>query len=168
MLYDHIILCCIAIIEQANSSKMNPNTRPLKLNQFFFLSDQHFRFQGAPNQTRLTYSTMRNFHVQIWRLKTWPGGQLSHSGPEPTRYHGYFIRSKGQTWEDRMTRLQWQACLETLHTELQLQASTTTELKALPLGLPSNLQYKAHQYTKLQCLSSRLAVVFAQSIEARC
>ena len=35
-------------------------------------------------------------------------------------------------------------------------------------GLPSNLWYKAHKITKLKCFSSRLAVVFAQSIEAMC
>ena len=34
--------------------------------------------------------------------------------------------------------------------------------------LSSNLQYKTHQIPKLICFSSRLAVVFVQSIEARC
>ena len=34
--------------------------------------------------------------------------------------------------------------------------------------LPSNIWYKLHQIPKLKCFSSRLAVVFAQSIEARC
>ena len=32
---------------------------------------------------------------------------------------------------------------------------------------PANLQYETHQIQKLYCFSSRLAVVFAQSIEAR-
>ena len=35
-------------------------------------------------------------------------------------------------------------------------------------GLLSNLWYKAHQIPKLWCFSSRLTVVFAQSIETRC
>ena len=34
--------------------------------------------------------------------------------------------------------------------------------------VPSNLKYKTHQITKLKYFSSRFAVVFAQSIEARC
>ena len=34
--------------------------------------------------------------------------------------------------------------------------------------LLSNLWYKAHQLPKLKCFSSPLAVVFVQSIEARC
>ena len=34
--------------------------------------------------------------------------------------------------------------------------------------IPSDLKYKAHEIYKLKCVSSRLAVVFAQSIEARC
>ena len=34
--------------------------------------------------------------------------------------------------------------------------------------LSSNIWYKAHQIPKLICFSSRLAVVFTQSIEARC
>ena len=34
--------------------------------------------------------------------------------------------------------------------------------------IPSNLLYKSHQIPKLKCFSSRLAVVFVQSIEARC
>ena len=33
--------------------------------------------------------------------------------------------------------------------------------------IPSDLYYKAHQISKLKCFSSHLAVVFAQSIEAR-
>ena len=40
--------------------------------------------------------------------------------------------------------------------------------RLVSLGLPSNLQYKAHQIPKLKCFLSSLAVVFAQSIEARC
>ena len=35
------------------------------------------------------------------------------------------------------------------------------------LMLPSNLYYKPHQIPKLKCFLSRLAVVFAQSVEAR-
>ena len=35
-------------------------------------------------------------------------------------------------------------------------------------NIPSNLQYKTHQTPRLKCFSSRVAVVFAQSIEARC
>ena len=35
-------------------------------------------------------------------------------------------------------------------------------------GMPQNLQYKLHQIPELKCFSCRLAVVFAQSIEARC
>ena len=35
-------------------------------------------------------------------------------------------------------------------------------------GLLSSLQYKSYQIQKLNCFSFRLAVVFAQSIEARC
>ena len=35
-------------------------------------------------------------------------------------------------------------------------------------NMASNLWYKAHQIPKLKCSSSRLAVVFAQPIEARC
>ena len=35
-------------------------------------------------------------------------------------------------------------------------------------ALPSNLYYKVNKISKLKCYSSRLAVVFAQSIEARC
>ena len=35
-------------------------------------------------------------------------------------------------------------------------------------SLLSNLYYKLHQIQKLKCFSCRLAVVFAQSIEARC
>ena len=31
-----------------------------------------------------------------------------------------------------------------------------------------NISYKAHQIQKLKCFSSRLVVVFDQSIEARC
>ena len=34
--------------------------------------------------------------------------------------------------------------------------------------LPSNLLYKSQPILKLKCFSSRLAVVFVQSIEARC
>ena len=34
--------------------------------------------------------------------------------------------------------------------------------------IPSNLWYSACQIPKLKCFSSRLAVVFAQSIEAVC
>ena len=34
--------------------------------------------------------------------------------------------------------------------------------------LPSILQYKTHPIRKHKCFSSRLAVIFAQSIEARC
>ena len=34
--------------------------------------------------------------------------------------------------------------------------------------LPSYLYFKAHQILKLHCSSSRLAVIFAQSIGARC
>ena len=34
--------------------------------------------------------------------------------------------------------------------------------------LPSSLKYKLHQIPKLKCFSFRLAVVFAQSVEARC
>ena len=34
--------------------------------------------------------------------------------------------------------------------------------------MPSNLLYKAHQIPKLKCFFSHLAVIFAQSIEARC
>ena len=34
--------------------------------------------------------------------------------------------------------------------------------------IPSNLWYQTHQIPELKCFSSRLAVVFAQSIEARC
>ena len=33
-------------------------------------------------------------------------------------------------------------------------------------NLPSNLQYKSHQISKLKCFSSHPAVVFAQSVEA--
>ena len=33
--------------------------------------------------------------------------------------------------------------------------------------VPSNIWYKAHQIPKLKCLPFRLAVVFAQTIEAR-
>ena len=36
------------------------------------------------------------------------------------------------------------------------------------LNLSSNLLYKLHQIPKLKCFSFRLAVVFAQSIEASC
>ena len=36
------------------------------------------------------------------------------------------------------------------------------------IDLLSNLYYKLHQIPKLKCFSSCLAVVFAQSIEARC
>ena len=35
-------------------------------------------------------------------------------------------------------------------------------------NLLPNLQYKPHQISKLKCFSSRFAIVFAQSIEARC
>ena len=35
-------------------------------------------------------------------------------------------------------------------------------------SLPSNLQYKLHQIRKIKCFLSRLALVFALSIEARC
>ena len=35
------------------------------------------------------------------------------------------------------------------------------------IWLPSNLWYKPHQISKLKCFLSRLAVVFAQSIEAK-
>ena len=35
-------------------------------------------------------------------------------------------------------------------------------------SIPSTPQYKTHQIPKLKCFSSRLAVVFAQSIEVRC
>ena len=34
-------------------------------------------------------------------------------------------------------------------------------------NIPSNLKYKLHLIQKLRCFLSRLAVVFAQSIEAR-
>ena len=34
--------------------------------------------------------------------------------------------------------------------------------------LPSNFSYKGHQILKLKCFSSRLAVIFVQSFEARC
>ena len=34
-------------------------------------------------------------------------------------------------------------------------------------NIPSNLRYKSHQIQKVKCFSYRLAVVFAQSIEAR-
>ena len=34
--------------------------------------------------------------------------------------------------------------------------------------VPSNLQYKVHQISKLKYLLSHFAVVFVQSIEARC
>ena len=36
------------------------------------------------------------------------------------------------------------------------------------IDLQSSLWYKEHRISKLKCFSSRLAVVFAQSIEARC
>ena len=36
------------------------------------------------------------------------------------------------------------------------------------IHIPSKLLYKSHQIPKLKCFSPRLAVVFAQSIEARC
>ena len=36
------------------------------------------------------------------------------------------------------------------------------------LKLPENLFFKSHQISKLKCFSSPLAVVFGQSIEARC
>ena len=36
------------------------------------------------------------------------------------------------------------------------------------IDLPLNLQYKSHQLPKLKCFLSPFAVVFAQSIEARC
>ena len=35
------------------------------------------------------------------------------------------------------------------------------------MGLSASLQYKLHQIPTLKCFSSCLAVVFAQSIEAR-
>ena len=35
------------------------------------------------------------------------------------------------------------------------------------LMIPSNLKYKSHQISKLQCFSYHLAVVFSQSIEAK-
>ena len=34
--------------------------------------------------------------------------------------------------------------------------------------IPSNLQYKPHQIPKLKCFSSRLVVVYAQTIDTRC
>ena len=41
-------------------------------------------------------------------------------------------------------------------------------ISSIVYNIPSNLQYKEHQTPKLKCFSSRLAVVFAQSIEATC
>ena len=42
-------------------------------------------------------------------------------------------------------------------------------VKPLPVQcLPSNLYYKSHKISKLKCFTFCLAVVFAQSIEARC
>ena len=64
------------------------------------------------------------------------------------------------------------------HTDIDFDSPCYTSLDGCvqerhnPLGealeLPSNLQYKAHPIPKHKCLSSRLEVVFSQSIEARC
>ena len=42
------------------------------------------------------------------------------------------------------------------------------KLYGIKSNVPSNLQHKARQIPQLECFSSRLAVVFAQSTEARC
>ena len=40
------------------------------------------------------------------------------------------------------------------------------DIKVNNINLPWNLYYKTHQISKLKCFSSRIAFVFAQSIEA--
>ena len=58
---------------------------------------------------------------------------------------------------------------------LQLNSFLSKVISSVPLRnctlstchIPSNLQYKTHQITKLNCSSSRLAVVFVHYIEAR-
>ena len=42
------------------------------------------------------------------------------------------------------------------------------EQMSVDIYLPSNLWYKAHQISQLKCSLFLLAVVFSQSIEARC
>ena len=53
-------------------------------------------------------------------------------------------------------------------TSLSIMAANTAANDGDYLGPLSNLSYKAHQIPKLKCFLSCLAVVFAQSIEARC
>ena len=38
----------------------------------------------------------------------------------------------------------------------------------MKINLASNLEYKAHHTPTLKCFSSRLAVVYVQSVKARC
>ena len=78
----------------------------------------------------------------------------THSTIKPC-YHKVLFSSKcsKQTPHGSHTRVRWKGPFMSSQFEF---------------NIPSNHWYKVHQIPKLQCLSSRLSVVFAQSIEARC
>ena len=90
---------------------------------------------------------------------------------QPRHHKWYHMLSFRQPMVPPTKPANWQSVLSGWGDSINISAEATPE--ATPEAykrkrLPQNLLYKSHPIRKLKCLSSRLAVVFAQSIEARC